>query len=1231
MSGLLCKAIRAVAGALFVLSIVSDLTAEPGAISPTQSVNLLEGEFDHHLDGKESSTGNRNEAWARRPDGSLWVTGRGLGYIRTRREYENYHLVLEYRWGEHTWGKWSERARRGGVLLHVPASAGNLAGVSKPSIEVSLEEGKTGSLVVHQGKAGPARFTANVGRGPNEEHVWSAESPQLLFPALGRGGDRVLRSDFIGGWKDVKGFRAREDLENPVGEWNRLEVGCRGESIRVFLNGKAINEVTEVLPEKGSICLFSSGAEYFVRRFELWPLDTFEETWKPEERSTDTGYSETGDSILPRREPWTPEESKAAWRIDGDYEIQLVAAEPVVCDPVDVVWDENGQMFVAELRDYPFPPDTGPRLSRIRRLVDADGDGRMDEAATWADELPFVQGLLCIDGGLLATSIDGVLFLKDGDGDGKAEIRGRWFSTNKARHSQLQIASPRWRLDNTIHLNNGIDGKEIHPEGNPDQTLAFRGFNLTLDPRTRSLTTESGIGQFGATIDDYGRVFFCSNRNPAMFSVLPKSAAERNPSAGIRTGHADIQPPASKVYPLELSHTTSVAHAGTHTSACGICVYRGERMPGLRGNLFVCDPTSQLVTRNRLVPNGSSMKAERIGDRRDFLASTDEWCRPVNLRNGPDGALYICDMYRRFIDHAIYFPEAFSKSNYMRAGFDHGRIWRLVPKGSSYPYPEVRPIPSETDQLPGELASGNAWRREHAQRLLVASADSKTVPALTELLERSPSPLARLHALWTLQGIHERTGAALPAAAVLRATEDADHGVVENAVALAARRKDVDLESRIGALFKHGDQRVRMLAAALHGSNADTDQLASIVAGGGDDPWLRRAVMSISPETPAAVLARLLENGEFHHRDVFSEFAAAVGARGEPSEIGTVAGFIVAGENRRELALVSGLAEGLKRSKYRSLSHFLEIPPASIAGGLEGVRTVLGSAGDTAADRNLPTSKRIEALALAQGDLFLLVGSLIDPVEPPEIQSAACRTLSALDPNKVADFFFDRWDTLAPIPRREALNLITGNSSTTVRLMKKMKAGTISKTLMPPMSRWVLSRSSNAEIKSLALELFGKADTNRARVVNEYIAKLERGDAHRGETVFRTAGCATCHSIGDATGGAAAGIGLNIRDVRNKPPSALVSDILDPNRVVEERWTAFTVKMRSGEEFAGLVTSDTGSGIELALPGGIRKQIPREDIDSFASTGLSLMPEGLEAAISPREMSDLIAFLKNTQ
>ena len=849
--------------------------------------------------------------------------------------------------------------------------------------------------------------------------------------------------------------------------WAHLAVVATGDRAQVYLDGKDHGDI----PVPRGLLRIGDGWEGRIDEVAVFGRALSVEEIATLVPSTDTGRSVTGDSILPRAEPWDVRRSQAAWQIDGEFEIQLVAAEPLVRDPVDLCWDENGRLFVAEMPDYPDGSGNG----RIRLLLDSDGDGRYDSARTWAENLPAVQGLLPHDGGLLATSSEGLLFLKDGE-------RRTLLKTNAARHSQLQIASPRWRLDNRIHINNGIDGKTIGE-------LDFRRKNLSYDPFSGDLHTSPGLGQFGADIDDYGRIYYCSNRNPAMLTVIP----------GI--GHEDIQPPASPVFPIELSHTTAEAHAGTHTSACGLAIHAGE--------LFVCDPTAQLVTRNRLEPHGASFRAIRIGDGRDFLASGDEWCRPVNLRSGPDGALYICDMYRRFIDHAVYFPKAFAASHDMRAGHRQGRIWRIVRKDQ---------VPSTiaplADDLVAELASPISWRRRHAQRLLVTRREKAVVPALRNAAE-SANPLQRLHAIWTLRGL----GVTPP-----RLHNDSDPGVLESAL------EPKHLESP--------DLRIRVLAAAKYVDRLTVADLAKFLLNDGLDPWARRAVQPrIRELLPALVDA-----------PVALKIALARELADRPTEL---------------------------RAAYEQ-------------------------AAIRAADPGLPLAERLNALKLLDDDALW---PLIDAEQPSEIQAAAVRELRS------TQTLIDHWDRLPPEARVAAVPRMPA-----LPLLEAVQAGVIPKTAVPQMTQWVLCRGSH---KDLARQLFAQPDADRQAVIDRY-RNLPVGDPARGKAVFEKAGCATCHP----------GAGPDLRGVRNKPISSLLIDILDPNRVVEARYAATTVRTKSGATYHGVIYAESANALELGLPGNHRQSIPRGEIVAFDSKGLSLMPEGLEAALAPADMADLLAYLK---
>lgn len=1204
-------------------------------LSIAEPLDLLEAPlqetFTQHLNESASLETGFDQVWQKGEDGVLRTTGKGLGYLRSKASFEDYHLVVEYRWTEYTFGGREDRARDGGVLFHMTGTDAAFGGTWPACLQAQLLEGGSGDLVCLPTEETPATFTATASL--QDPPLWAPDGETYAFPRPGKKSGHLGWKDRSENWKNVKGFRGELDVENPVGEWNRLEVIAIGDTVELRLNGEIVNRATRVFPASGNIGFQTEFSSYEVRRVEVHAPGDFTESWTEEKRSTDMGYAITGESILPRRFPLSPEASAAAWQLDGDYEIQLVAAEPLTCDPVDIVWDEKGRLFVAEMGDYPLPSEGMPFLSRIRLLMDHNGDGRMDEAVTWADELDHVQGLLPMNGGLLATTRTAILFLKDTDGDNRADVRATLFHSNEPRHNQLQVSSPRYGLDNHIYLSNGLDGKEIYPEGKPDSVTAFSRLNLRYDPRSGEMKPSTGVGQYGGTLDAWGRHFFCSNRNPAIFAVMPLEVVKRNPLAGITQGHEDIQEPGAPLHPLLLSHTTSSAHAGTHTAACGIAVYTGDRMQDLSGDIFVCDPTAQLVTRNRLIAKGPSFVAERVGMGKEFLASSDEWARPVQARNGPDGALYIVDMYRRFIDHSRFFPEDFAKSHYMRAGLDQGRIWRVVPRGAKHQ--KIEFMPGDLPSLVRLLNHPNAWHRTNAQRLLVERGDAAAAPLLEALIAEAPSPLAVTLAFRTLEGLEKLTPE------ILRSVSSSDSGLVENKLHVIAELGwELEFSDFIASSQTSEDARTRFLALALFpGQKPGIANLVAKITADPDDTWFRKAIFSSSPELVPALLVKLLESKEFLEAsaesapEVLTDIARLTTASGSLEELSTVVNTLQGEPGWWHFAVISGISEGLGRSplKTKSLAALMASPPEGFQKEATRLKAIVASASAIALDSMRPEADRIVALSLVAQlpweEKTAVVDQLISATESPTIQAAACRTLTRDDRETVAEFFFERWNGLAPTPLREALALITGNTKSGLALMKRMKAGEISPSLMPPMTRWSYGRSTNEEIKNLANELFGAAAGNRTEVVTRYrdAQTGHVGNPENGKVIFERATCALCHQVG----GKGAAVGPPLDDVKIKPAEALLSDILDPNRAIEERWISVSVKSKDGRILSGLVHAEDSESVTLRLPGGIEETISRAEISEMTSSGHSLMPEGLEAAISTEEMADLLAFLKN--
>ena len=398
---------------------------------------------------------------------------------------------------------------------------------------------------------------------------------------------------------------------------------------------------------------------------------------------------------------------------------------------------------------------------------------------------------------------------------------------------------------------------------------------------------------------------------------------------------------------------------------------------------------------------------------------------------------------------------------------------------------------------------------------------------------------------------------------------------------------------------------------------------------------MRKAVLSGAKNSIGLILAEVVKPSGKHNADTIRELAAALAAKGDLKEMNLVFSQWQPQQPDPapwEFAFAEGLATGLRRSKLsqKTLAALITRPPLELKQFSENFKRLVDKSGELALDRSKSTEVRLAALSLAsqksQDEMFKIVEKLIEQSEPVEIQKAAVASISRFKRTEVAEFFFARWNDLAPTPRREALNLIASSSQSGILLMKKMKAGEIPAAIMPPMQRWSYGRSSNKEIKELATELFGKVDNDRAKVVEDYrkgIAKLT-GNPDAGKLVFQKGACITCHKMGDI----GVDVGPSLADVRIKPNVALLTDILDPNRAVEERWAAYHIQTKSGQNFAGLVAAETDNTVQIKVPGGHSESIPRNQIAKTTSPGLSLMPVGLEAAISKQEMADLLAFLK---
>lgn len=957
-----------------------------------------------------------------------------------------------------------------------------------------------------------------------------------------------------------------------------------------------------------------------------------------------------------RDSAWTPEQSQKAFVIDEAYEIQLVASEPLIVDPVEIAWSASGDLYVAEMRDYPLGGPDGKPISRIQKLKDTDNDGQMDQAVTFAGNLDHAQGLTPFRGGLIVTTRTQVLWLKDTNGDGVADVKQSLIEGFNPSFSQLQVSSPRWGLDGHLYLNNGLDTKEIYPNESEEKLNAAR-HNLRWDPWNKKLHIASGFGQFGAGFDDWGHHFDSSNRSPVMFAVLPYEGFSKFPGHTLSTDWENIAPfgPASRVYPLQITHTTSDAHAGTNTSACGVNVYRGNLLPDLKGRVYTCDPTGQLITEFEVPQaNGSSLITKRTMINKEFIRSKDEWFRPVNVTTGPDGALYICDIYRQYIDHARFFPDEFLATANIRSGENQGRIWRVVPKGS-----KLKTLQQDLEKKsPAEwvalLNHDNAWQRENAQRLLLESTPSAEIAkAIQSLIEKSDtSAVGKLHGLWTLAAWLDKEPALkqnlsldftkiLPSDKEKYASE-----ILENVVLVQARYPQLFSELP-KLLFTHayqkGNARSQMLYLALV-ENKDSAKAELEVLEKSptllEDTWIQGIAMGRFQASSADILDLLLKANFFakntaEKRGLLLQLTkAALASKNaeQHKKLFTVIGnFDSKNEAWWQYTMLQGLAEGLPLSglKSKSLTSFIAEPAENHEGSAGKSKELLALA---EAIFKQPSSKPLVLEAAVPLMLYLPANSreaalknTLSQNPSPEVSRASLTVLRKIGLEKLAPMLYEILPSTGPSLKQEIITLLTSNPKTVKTLFEKMVAKEVPSSLVDAETRWRYLVSKDPEILALAQQLFKKPSDNREKVIEQYRDVADKtGDAAKGKLVFQQ-NCMVCHSFQ----GEGIAVGPDISDVKAKDKIALLNDILDPNRMIEARWMGYQVNTTDGRILVGIVQSESGGNVVLTMPGGITESIPVAQIASQKSLDMSLMPVGLEGNITPENMADLLSFLRH--
>lgn len=672
-----------------------------------------------------------------------------------------------------------------------------------------------------------------------------------------------------------------------------------------------------------------------------------------------------------------------------------------------------------------------------------------------------------------------------------------------------------------------------------------------------------------------------------------------------------------------------------------------------------------------MTADGVTFTSRRADDEQqsEFLASKDNWFRPTQIKTGPDGALYIADMYRQVIEHPQYIPPAMQEKLDLRAGHDKGRIYRVVREGQ--PLHDVKRLdPKDVLELTEALDHPNGWRRDMAHRLLYWTwtdlRDAKSLlpssiredrlrqlefesgvklgTARPSVSDRAATRLQVLSVLQALGLIRERN--------ISEGLEDGHLAVRRLAVQLCESLKAPfpdPLFNQLSGMGRDPDPFVRMQFAYTLGHPKFASlghELGKLLYRERDDKYLVAAAMSsIHAQNVASVVANVFESAgkEPLPPQLASTLLGLASTLGNDQALLSLIEYVLSGAATSESQpiVLAQMLDNLERRKT-SLADLKEVNPQRLARAQQQLAEFLAAARKTISnfksENSNPESDKAVLAALpllgrgkgTRSEDAILIGELLVPQTSVPVQSAAVATLARIDNLQSMSALLSGWRTFTPALRTQVLDAFLSRPSWTAELLDELEAKSIAPSDIDAARRQRLLTHANKDIRVRAAKLLEvSANADRQKIVAEFAAKLNDSsipsDPTRGSEVFKKR-CATCHKLKDI----GTSVGSDLMSLTDKSTAALLTAILDPNKAVEAKFLAYTASNKQGQVFSGLIATETGNSITLMAADGKQHTLLRADLDEFVGSAKSFMPEGLEKDVTPRELADVIAFVQSS-
>ncbi|HWB09938.1 MAG TPA: PVC-type heme-binding CxxCH protein [Pirellulales bacterium] len=943
--------------------------------------------------------------------------------------------------------------------------------------------------------------------------------------------------------------------------------------------------------------------------------------------------------------PKSPRASLESIVVRPGFRVEQMASEPLTMDPVAFAWGADGRLWVVEMADYPLGIDgKGTPGGRVRYLEDRDGDGHYDSSTLFLDGLRYPNGVMPWRKGVLVTCAPEIFYAEDTDGDGRADVRKSLYRGFGEGNPQHRVNGLRWGLDNWVYCANGDSGGGIESLITGEK-VNIGGRDFRIRPDEGLIEAQTGQTQFMRERDDWGNWFGNSNANPMYHFALDEHYMRRNPHFAPPDPRVQVSlaPGAAPVFPLSRTLPRFNDHnaANRFTSACSAIIYRDDLFdPAFAGNSFVSEPVHNLVHREVVFADGFTFHSRRADDedRSEFLVSSDNFFRPTMIRVGPDGALWVADMYRQVIEHPEWIPKDAQARYDLRSGADKGRIYRIFPVGV-----EPRPLPRfdklDTPGLVAALASPGGWQRDIVQQLLIERDDPAAVPLLKAMLSNAASPtLARLHALGTLDGLKAID------AELLRQNVGIHPGIDRHIVRLSEPLLDQtpELARAIAGLVETDDPQLLMQLAYTLGEWHSRDAGRSLgrlaqrsTASQTGTAFFHAAILSSAnrENLPGLVDAVLTPDGEMDALgDLVRQVVMLAVVMESDAALTPLARSLSAADDRVtvwRLAVLEGLFDGLHR-RHLSLKELAAAAPETARESLSRVGNSLASARGVAGDAAAPENLRLRAIGLLgrfdderPADIEALE-RLLSPQTPVAVQSAAVGALAATGAAQVPKLLLSGWPGYGPDLRGQVVDLLIGREAWLKELLAEIESQNVAANAIDAARRQRMLEHPDEAIRREAQQLLaGAVNADRQQVVDRYRqATGLAASAERGAAVFKKS-CSACHRMADV----GHVVGPDLSALTDRSPQAMLTAIFDPNRAVEAKFLNYTAVTTGGVIYTGILASETGNSITLLASDAKEISILRTDLDALASSNKSLMPDGLEKDLSPQDTADLLAWL----